>query len=372
MKKLVSLLLASVLLASGALLFASCGDDIDVEFVETPYAGTTLYVYNWGEYISDGREGSLDVIRYFEKKYDIEVKYSTYQTNEEMYAQLSTGARYDVVIPSDYMIERLVREGLVQKLDFDNIPNYEYIADRYKDLYFDPDNEYSVPYTAGMVGIIYNTTKVDEADIADQSWSLLWNTDYDRNQLINMNNSRDAFGTAMYYLGLDVNSTNRADWDAAFNKLKEQNCIYLMDEIYNKMENNTASAAAYYAGDALSMVQENPDLAFYYPVEGTNSFVDSMCVPTTARNKGAAELFINFMLDPYIGAMNANYICYASPNTEVWNHPDYDYREGTAEYDILYSLPESYTADPDRMQYFHILDDATQAYMDELWLQLFQ
>ena len=211
MKKLVSLLLASVLLASGALLFASCGNDIDVEFVETPYAGTTLYVYNWGEYISDGREGSLDVIRYFEKKYDIEVKYSTYQTNEEMYAQLSTGARYDVVIPSDYMIERLVREGLVQKLDFANIPNYEYIADRYKDLYFDPDNEYSVPYTAGMVGIIYNTTKVDEADIADQSWSLLWNTDYDRNQLINMNNSRDAFGTAMYYLGLDVNSTDRAD-----------------------------------------------------------------------------------------------------------------------------------------------------------------
>ena len=377
MKKIISLLLCFIVLASATLLF-SCGDNKydDIEFVETPYAGSTIYVYNWGEYIADGSDGSKDIIKIFEKKYDITVKYSYFISNEEMYTQIKNGASYDIIIPSDYMIDRLINENLIQKIDLSNIPNYSNIADEYKNLYFDENNEYSVPYNVGMVGIIYNKEMVDASDAAQQSWSLMWNSKY-KNNVVNFNNSRDAFGTAQYLLGLDVNSKNEADWQAAYDKLLEQkNSVqpaYLMDEIYNKMENENSAIAAYYAGDCLQMMQENENLAFFYPTEGTNIFVDSMCIPTAAKNKGAAELFINFMLDTEIAVENANYLCYASPNKTVWDNENYDYRKGTDEYEILYNIPESYQNDQTKMQYFHDLSTEApeiQNLLTKLWTQL--
>ena len=357
--RLLTVLLAVAMIAALAVVFSSCGNDDNV-----------LYVCNWGEYISDGSEGSLDVVKEFEKTYGIKVKYDYFSTNEELYAQLKSGASYDVVIPSDYMIARLIQDDLIQKINPSELENYENIAPEYKGLYFDPTDEYSVPYSVGMVGIVYNTKKVSEAEAAAQSWSLLWSDKYKTGELINMNNPRDAFGVAMCYLGLDVNTTAASDWEAAYNKLREQKCIYLMDEIYDKMELGNAAAAAYYAGDCLQMMQENEDLAFYYPVEGTNIFVDSMVIPKSAKNVEAAKLFINFMLDPEIATENANYICYASPNLAVRTNPDYDYCEGTDEYAILYELPESYKQDPSRMQYYHTLDDATQKVMDDYWMAL--
>ena len=363
MKRIVCRILAVCLtlgmLATLVVAFSSCGKDENV-----------LYVYNWGENISDGSEGSLDVVKEFEKTYGIKVKYDYYSTNEELYAQLKSGASYDVVIPSDYMIARMIKEDLLQKFDHSDLKNYGNVAPEYKGLFFDPDDEYSVAYTAGMVGIVYDTTKVSEAEAAEQSWSLLWSQDYKTGELINMNNPRDAFGVAMCYLGLDVNSTDPADWETAYNKLKEQKCIYLMDEIYDKMELGNAAAAAYYAGDCLQMMQENENLAFYYPKEGTNIFVDAMCIPKSAKHVDAAKLFIDFMLDPEIATENANYICYASPNLAVRTNPDYDYCEGTDEYAILYELPESYKEDPTRMQWYHNLDDDTQKLLNDYWMSL--
>ena len=363
MKKVFCCTLSALLVLGTIVLLvfslASCGNDDNV-----------LYVCNWGEYISDGSDGSLDVIKEFEKRYGIKVKYDTYTTNEELYALLSSGSCYDVVIPSDYMIARLIEEDLLQKFDPTELENYANIASEYKGLYYDSNDEYSVPYSVGMVGIVYDTTKVSEEEIEEQSWSLLWSQDYKKTELINMDNPRDAFGVAMCYLGLDVNSTDPADWATAFNKLKEQKCIYQMDEIYNKMENGNAVAAAYYAGDCLQMMQENEDLAFYYPKEGTNIFVDAMCIPKKAKHVDAAKEFINFMLDPDVATQNANKICYASPNVAVRTNEDYDYHEGTDEYAILYELPASYQEDPTRMQYYHNLDSATQKLLNDYWVRV--
>ena len=356
------------------LCLSACGGsgDRSPDFIETPYAGSTLYVYNWGEYISDGSDGSLDVIREFEKRYGISVRYDYFSTNEELYAQLSSGASYDVIFPSDYMTQRLISEGMLRKISFASIPNYKDILPEYRGQYFDPTDEYSVPYTVGMLGIVYNTKLVDPADVADKTWDILWSDKYETSQKINLNNPRDAFGVAMIKEGLSVNTTLRADWERAYAALNAQDCIYLMDEIYNKMENGTASIAAYYAGDCLVMMQENEDLDFYYPREGTNIFIDSMCIPKSSKNPGAAELFINFMLDPDIATANANYICYASPSAAVREHPDYDYSLENDEryYHYLYTLPDTYAEDPDRMQYYHLLDDDTQKLLNNLWARL--
>ena len=265
---------------------------------ETKASGgvTTLYVYNWGEYLSDGTEGTLPVNDMFEEWYyetygeRVKVNYSTFSSNESLYAKISSkSVSYDVIVPSDYMIERLIEEKLIVPLNYDNIPLAENILEDFQNADYDPDrdgdgyNDYSVPYLYGMIGIIYNTTMVDEADTG--SWDLLWNEKYAGN-ILQFNNSRDAFGSAQYYLGKDVNSENEADWREALELLKKQKPIlqgYVMDEIYNKMENGSAAIAAYYAGDYLAMYENNEDLEFYYPEEGTNLYVDAMCVPTASQ-----------------------------------------------------------------------------------------
>lgn len=335
----------------------------------------TLNVYNWGEYLSDGSEGSLDVNAAFEDYYyetfgqRVKVNYTTYASNEDMYAKLRSGATsYDIVIPSEYMIQRMIKEDMLLPLNFDNIPNFQYVLDEYKNLFYDPDNLYSVPYTYGLVGIIYNTTMVDEADIG--SWDLLWNEKYS-GKILQFNNARDAFGTAMYYQGIDVNTKVKDDWEAALALLKQQKPLvqgYVMDEIFNKMEGESAAIAPYYAGDFLSMYDGNDNLGFFFPAEGTNVFVDAMCIPAGSRNRDVAEAYINFMLSEEVAVANAEYTWYASPNSLVLENQEYqDYLSEIHEdaFDILY--PDSSLF---KTTYYHTLDTDTQKMSNELWEQL--
>lgn len=327
-----------------------------------PYRGTTLNVYNWGEYISDGGEGSLDVNKKFEDLTGIKVNYTNFDSNEDMYAKLkSGGANYDLVFPSDYMIERLIDEGLLEKLDYSQIPNFKYIDPKYKSLYYDPKDEYTVAYNVGYVALIYNKKLVEGTP---DSWSVLWDKKYE-GQVLMFNNPRDSFAIAQSLLGQDYNDTDPSKWAAAYDKLLEQKPVvraYVMDEVYNIMESGAAAMAPYYVGDYFTMAENNDDLAVAFPKEGANIFVDAMCIPTTAKNKGAAELYINFMEEPEVALANAEYIAYATPNTEVLKMDDYTYKGN----EILYpdeSLFENY-------QYFHNLPPETQTLMSNFWSDL--
>ena len=324
--------------------------------------GTTLNVYNWGEYISDGADGALDVNKEFEKRYGITINYSNYESNENMYNKLqSGGANYDVIIPSDYMIAKLIEEDMLAEIDFANIPNYKNVMEKYRNLYYDPDNKYSVPYTVGMVGLIYNTKMVKEAP---DSWGALWDETY-AGEILMFNNPRDAFGIAQCYLGQSINTQNLKEWDKAIEALKKQNPLvssYVMDEVFNKMENGEAALAPYYAGDFLTMYDVNPDLAFVYPKEGVNFFVDAMCIPKNAENKEAAELYINFMLEDEIAVANANYICYATPHSNVLASDDYDLKGDPVLYPDEDAIPKT--------EMYHNLDYETQNYMNMLWNEL--
>lgn len=326
------------------------------------YAGTVLNVYNWGEYISDGSDGTLDVNAEFEKLTGITVNYAEYDSNESMYTKLKNGgASYDIVIPSEYMVERLIHEGLLREIDVESLQNFGYIADEYKNQYFDPGNRYSVPYTVGLVGLIYNTTMVEGTP---DSWSIMWDEKYAGN-ILTFNNSRDAFGIAQYLLGHDVNTTNPDDWYAALEKLKEQKpCIqaYVMDEVFNKMEAGNAAIAPYYAGDFLTMQETNPDLSFVYPKEGTNIFIDSVCVPASCGNYEAAMMYIDFLMEPEIALANAELICYASPHTAVVNNDNYSLKGN----EYLYPSEETIT----KAQYFHNLSPDMLVLLNDLWSQL--
>jgi len=285
----------------------------------------TLNVYNWGQYIADGSDDSMEVIAEFEKRYPhIKVNYSTYDSNEIMYSKLANGGiTVDVIIPSDYMIARLIQEDMLLPLDFDNIPNYQYIDESFRNTAYDPENRYSVPYTWGTVGILYNTKYVDEADIT--GWELLWNEKY-AGKILMFGNSRDAFGIAQYMLGYDVNTTDEAELRHCAEVLKQQKPVlqqYVMDEIFATMQNEEAWIAPYYAGDCLVMMEENENLDFYLPEDqGFNLFIDAMCIPTCAKEKEAAELFINFLCDPEIAGANMDWICYSTPLTAAKDYMD--------------------------------------------------
>jgi len=285
----------------------------------------TLNVYNWGQYIADGSDGSMEVIAEFERRYPhIKVNYSTYDSNEIMYSKLANGGiTVDVIIPSDYMIARLIEEDMLLPLDFDNIPNYQYIDENFRNTAYDPENIYSVPYTWGTVGILYNTKYVDEADVT--GWELLWNEEY-KGKILMFGNSRDAFGIAQYLLGYDVNTTDKAELQECARILREQKPVlqqYVMDEIFATMQNEEAWIAPYYAGDCLTMMGENENLAFYLPEDqGFNLFIDAMCIPSCAEEKEAAELFINFLCDPEIAGANMDWICYSTPLSAAKDYMD--------------------------------------------------
>lgn len=363
MRRITAVILALTMCFS-AFALASCGAKNDkVENLEGTYSreyeGTTINVFNWGEYISDGSEGSLDVNAAFENATGITVNYSNYESNEAMYSKLKSEAvSYDIVIPSDYMIQRLISENMLQKIDLSKIDNYKNIADEYKGLYFDENDEYSVPYSVGMVGLIYNTTMVEEAP---DSWSVMWDSKY-KDNILTFNNPRDAFAISQLLLGIDLNTPDKAEWDRAAEKLKEQNSVLqgrVMDQVFNKMEGGNAAIAPYYAGDFLTMQSNNEDLAFVYPKEGTNIFVDSVCIPANAKNYEAALMYINFLLEPEVALANAEYICYATPNTAVLNNDEYSLKDS----EVLYPSEDK----KPKTQYFHDLDSSIRSYYEKLW-----
>ena len=296
-----------------------------------------INVYNWGMNIADGTDETMDIIAAFEEETGIKVNYSTYESNEVLYSKLKNGGiSVDVIIPSDYMIDRMIAEDMLEELNFDNIPNFSYLDEQFRNPAYDPENKYSVPYTWGTLGILYNTKYVDEADVT--GWELMWNEKY-AGKILMIDNSRDAFGIAQYLLGYDVNTMDKAELKACADKLAEQRPLvqqYVMDQIYSTMENEEAYIAAYYAGDCMLMMEENEDLAFYLPEhQGFNLFTDAMCIPKGSQEKAAAEAFINFLCDPEISGANMDYICYASPISAAKEHME-DY---LAESEIVYPDP---------------------------------
>ncbi len=359
MKKIISIILSAVIAFSLTACGSTSNSNSDYEAnYKNKLKNTELNVFNWGEYIAEGEDGGMNVIKEFEKVTGIKVNYNTFDSNESMYAKLNSGTAYDILIPSDYMIERLINEKKLQKLDFSKLTNYKYISDDYKNLYFDKKNEYSVPYNVGMVGLIYDKTKVNPAP---DSWSVMWDKKY-KGQILTFNNSRDAFAIAQFLLGIDINSTNKKDWDKAAKKLKEQNPLLqarVMDEVFGKMESGEATIAPYYAGDYYTMLDTNENLGFVYPKEGTNIFVDSICIPKNAQNVDAAHLFINFLLEPKVALENAEYLCYASPNTAVVSNDEYSFKDD----EILYPSKDK----KPKTEYYHDIDSKTRDYFEKLW-----
>ncbi len=353
MRKIISLALSLVLILSLSLM-QGCGKKYDGEII----------VYNWGgPYMSEGSNDTVDLNELFEEKYNIKVKYRTYDSNEGMYAKLKNGgAEYDIVIPSDYMVARLIEENLLEKLDFSNIPLFETnIMDSFKNPDYDKTNEYSVPYSWGTVGIIYNKTLVKESV---DSWSILWDKKYADNILM-FNNSRDAFAIAQTLLGYSQNTTNKDEIKKAADKLSEQKKIvqgYYMDEIYDKMINGDAALSTYYAGDALVMMEENSDLAFAYPKEGTNRFVDAMCIPKGSRNKKNAELYINFMLEAQNALLNSEVTGYCTPNKATFELLDEDIKNNK----IMYPDDEYL----EKCESFIHLPAEINTYVQDLWINI--
>lgn len=328
--------------------------------------GISINVYNWGEYISTGAdEGTLDVNGEFEKLTGIKVNYTNYATNEELYAKLKGGGTtYDVIIPSDYMISKMIKEELIQPLNMDNIPNFRYIMDNYRNLAYDPENAYSVPYTWGTVGIIYNAEQIDIPK-EEIDWDILWDEKY-KDQILMFDNPRDAFAVSELLLGYSLNTENPSELKAAAEKLKEQKDVvqaYVMDEVFDKMAAGEALLAPYYAGDALTILEDNEDLDFVVPKSGTNLFVDAMCIPSSAKQKEAAEMYINFMCEPDIAFANIDYICYSTPHSGAYEMLDDEVRESHVSYPDCQFIADKTTV-------FVNLSDEANDLMKDLWTEM--
>lgn len=341
-------------------------EDISVsgDYDWTKFSGDniTLNVYNWGLYISDGSDDSVNVLSAFENLTGIKVNYTTFDSNESLYAKMkSGGATYDVIVPSDYMVGKMSAEGMLAELDYANIPNFANIDDKYLGWAFDEKNAYSVPYMWGTTGIVYNKTLVDEAP---DSWTDLWDVQY-ANNILMFNNSRDAYAIAAKILGYSMNPKTTAEVDTVMGQLKKQKNVvqaYVMDEIFDKMEGGEAAMAPYYAGDAITMIADNPDLAFVSPKEGVNFFVDSMCIPANSKNKEAAEMFINYMCEPDVGLANCEYIGYSTPMDAVRQMLPEELRDS----------PIAYPDDSvlQKAEVFNTLPDDVNAQMDLDWSEM--
>ena len=266
-------------------------------------------VYNWGEYID------MSVLDDFTAQTGIQVNYQTYDSNEAMYGKLAGGgAGYDVIIPSDYMIGQLIEEDMLEPLNLDNIPNFANVNPDLKNPEYDPENLYSVPYMFGILGIIYNTTMVDPGEDME-TWGVLWQERY-AGDILMFDNSRDTIGIALKRLGYSYNTTSAQEITQAVDLLVEQKPLvqaYVMDDIFEKLEGGNAAMGVYYYGDFLTMYENNPDLAFALPREGTNRYVDAMCIPKGAENQENAEAFINFMCSVEAGQKNCEETWYSSP-----------------------------------------------------------
>lgn len=310
LKKFLALTCSTLLLSS---LFLGCGPKKDEE--ATQYKNSNvLYVYNWGDYIDP------ELLTKFKEETGIDVKYDVYDTNEIMYQKLNSGnVSYDIVIPSDYMIEKMKNEDMLAKIDYSNIPNYKYIGEQFKKLAYDPTDEYSVPYMWGTVGIIYNTKRV--SDPVD-SWNILWNPKY-KDQVIMPDSVRDAMAVAEKKLGYSLNTENLDQIEDAKKELMTQKkdgliLAYMVDQVKDAMVGGEASLAVAWSGDAVTMIERNPDLAYAIPKEGSNKWFDAIAIPKNAKHKENAEKFINFLCDPENAEQNVEYIGYSTPNTAAY------------------------------------------------------
>ncbi len=320
-----------------------------------------INVYNWGEYLSSGQDGLMDINGEFEKLTGIKVNYSNYETNEGMYAKLKSGANsYDVIFPSDYMVSRLIQEKMLQPLDFNNIPNFKYIGKEFLNANYDPHNRYSVPYMWGRVCIIYNKKLIGhEIESIDE----LWNSQY-AGQILMFKNSRDAFALALERLGYDINTENHKELQQAEALLKEQKPLvqaYVMDQIFDKMQGNEAVIAPYYIGDYYIMKEANPDLEVFIP-ENTNIYYDAVCIPSDANNKEAAEMYINFLNEPQVAADTASLKKNSTPNIAAMELLDDDIRLDQD----LYPPEEELEG----TQAFVNLSEETNLLMDQMWTDI--
>lgn len=338
-----------LLALSMVLCLSACGDGA---------AGSKgeVNVYNWGEYLDE------DILRQFEEETGIKVNYSTYSDNESMYAVLKSGAvDYDVIIPSDYMISRLISEDALEPLDFDNIPNFANIDEEYRNREYDPENRYTVPCMWGVVGVVYNKTMVSGTP---ESWEVLWDQNL-AGQILMFDNSRDALAIALSRKGYSLNTTHGQELSDALSLLEEQKPLvqaYVMDQIFDKMEAGEAAVGPYYAGDAVTMMEENPDLGFFFPREGSNYYVDAMCIPKGAANKENAEAFINFMCEPEIMKANAEVTNYSLPSSAGRALLDEDMRDNP------YIYPDESVLKNTEI-FINLPQDTLELY-DKLWMDL--
>lgn len=371
MKRIYAFLLALALglmlpLATSAQGTLEVTEDISVsaDYDWTRFAGqdVTLNVYNWGEYISNGSDDSVDVVAAFEKLTGIEVNYTTFDSNESMYAKLKSGAAsYDIVIPSDYMVAKMIAEDMLLPLNYDNIPNFQQINEEYRNPDYDPENAYTVPYMLCTTGIIYNTTMVEQAPT---SWADLWDERYAGNILM-FNNSRDAYAIGAFKMGKSINPATTAEVDEVVEELKAQKPLvqaYVMDEIFDKMIGGEAAVGVYYSGDAITMIDDNPELAWVFPEEGSVLSVDCMCIPATSTQQEAAEMFINFMCEVDVGAANAEYIGYTTPMDAVWEVLDEELKYS----EIAYPSEEIAAKE----QVFTALSDEVNSELDMKWSEM--
>ena len=343
MKKVLCMVLA--LLMSLLAVGTASADSAD-----KPYAGTEIVVFNWYDYIDPS------VIDMFTEETGIEVNYQTMATNEEMLVKLeASDCIYDVCFPSDYIIEKLIEKDLLHELNKENIPNLANIDERFLDLSFDPGNKYSVPYFWGTVGILYNTTLVD--DPVD-SWDILWNEKYD-DQIIMYDSVRDTIGITLIKLGYDINTRNEAEVLEAQQALIDQKPLvraYLTDDAKMELINGTAAMCVTYSGDALMAIAENEDLAYAVPMEGSNLWFDNIIIPKTSKHTAEAEAFINFLCDAEVAKANTEYIGYSTPNKAALALLDESYTENP-----IYNPPQELL---DKCEIFHDLGDFINVYND--------
>ncbi len=346
MKKVLKTL-GLLVLALCALIVSGCGGE--------KTAKRELKVYNAGDYIDP------DLIKVFEKETGIRIIYDTWATNEDMYVKVKAGGSdYDLVIPSDYMIERMRRENMLEKIDFTKIPNYALIDEKFKNLYYDPQNEYSVPYMWGTIGIIYNRKMVQEPV---DSWAILWNPKYAK-QIFIMDSLRDSIGMALKFRGYSLNASDDAALTAARDALIAQKPLvqaYVVDEVKDKMIAGEGALAVVWSGDAVFMMEKNPDLAYAIPKEGTNVWIDAMVILKGGKHKAEAEEFINFMTRPDIAKKNVEYIGYASPIPEVVRQLPPEVQADIASYPSEALLKNA--------EFFHDLGDNLSKY-DKVWTEV--
>ena len=324
----------------------------------------SINVYNWGEYIPDGSdEDTINLNAEFTELTGIKVNYTTYATNEELYAKLKGGgASYDIIIPSDYMISRMIKEDMLEPLDMSQIPNFENIMENLRDPEYDPSSRYSVPYTWGTIGLIYDNTALDEEEV---SWETLWDEDLAGNILM-FDNPRDAFAIAEIMLGYDLNTEDTDELEKSAELLMEQKKYvqaYVMDEIFDKMGAGEAIIAPYYAGDGVMLTEEYDHLSFKIPDEGTNLFIDAVCIPKGSKNKEAAEMYINFLCEPDIAYAVTDFIGYSTPNEAAFEMLDDEVKEDGISY-----LDDDFIAE--KTTIYRNLSDEANLKMQTLWTEM--